>query len=239
MTPAPDSVTLFVPTLNELGGMRVVMPRVRPEWAEQVLVVDGGSTDGTVEYARERGYEVYVQKRRGLHHAYREAWPLVRGGIVVTFSPDGNCVPELIPDLVAKVREGFDMVIASRYLPGAKAEDDTPLTRFGNWMFTRVLINGLHGGRYTDSFNIFRAYRTRLYYDLGLDDPAAYAPERLWCTVSGVEPLLSTRAVKRRVKVAEIPGDEPARLAGTAKLQMVRWGGTYLFQIVRELWYWR
>lgn len=233
------ATTLFVPTLNEIDGMRAVMPRVRRAWADQVLVVDGGSSDGTVEYARERGCEVYLQKRRGLWPAYKEAWPLIRGDVVVTFSPDGNCVPELIPALVAKLSEGYDMVIASRYLPGAKAEDDTALTRFGNWMFTHCLINALHGGRYTDSFNIFRAYRTSLYRELALDDEAAYAPERLWLTTAGVEPLMSTRAAKRGLRVAEIPGDEPARVGGAAKLQMVRWGGTYLFQIVRELWYWR
>src|SRR5436190_10207906 len=102
----------MVPTLNELEGMRVVMPRVRPEWLDQILVVDGKSTDGTVDYARELGYDVIVQKQRGIRHAYIEALPAVRGDVVITFSPDGNCVPELIPDLIAKMADGYDMVVA-------------------------------------------------------------------------------------------------------------------------------
>jgi glycosyltransferase involved in cell wall biosynthesis len=235
MTP---SVTLLVPTMNEIEGMRQVMPQVRPEWCAQILVVDGGSTDGTQEYARAQGYDLVVQRRRGIRHAYIEAFPHVRSEIVVTFSPDGNSVPGLIPELAGAVADGADMVIASRYLPGARSEDDDLLTGLGNWSFTK-LINLLHGGRYTDAFVMFRAYRTKLFWDLELDRDEAYAPEKLLGTVIGVEPLLSIRAAKRRLRVREIPGDEPARIGGQRKLQVFRWGGAYLLQTFREVYYWR
>jgi glycosyltransferase involved in cell wall biosynthesis len=233
------TATLFVPTLNEIEGMKRIMPLVRREWVDQILVVDGRSTDGTAEYARAQGYEVVVQSRPGIRHAYFEAFPLVRGDIVVTFSPDGNSLPELIPALIAKVRdEGFDMVIASRYAPGAHSDDDDWLTGFGNWFFTR-LINALHGGRYTDALVIYRAYRTSLFRDLGLDQDSAYATEKLLGTVIGVEPLLSVRAAKRKLRLAEIPGDEPLRTGGVRKLQTFRWGAAYLLQVLREVYYWR
>ena len=91
--------TLLVMTLNEIDGMKAIMPRVKKQWVDQILVVDGGSTDGTVEWAQENGFQTYVQKKAGFRHAYEEAWPLIKGNIVVTFSPDGNSIPELIPDL--------------------------------------------------------------------------------------------------------------------------------------------
>src|SRR5881396_3804112 len=109
--------------------MRQVMPRVLPEWVDQVLVVDGGSRDRTPTYARERGYDVVVQQRRGLRHAYIEGLPHARGELIVTFSPDGNCIPEVIPQLVAKMADDYDMVIASRYLGGMRSEDDDAVTR--------------------------------------------------------------------------------------------------------------
>ncbi|MCA9403873.1 MAG: glycosyltransferase, partial [Candidatus Omnitrophica bacterium] len=62
-------VTLVVPTLNEYQGMQEIMPRVKNEWVDQILVVDGQSTDGTVEYAKEQGYDVVVQKKMGMRHA--------------------------------------------------------------------------------------------------------------------------------------------------------------------------
>jgi len=235
MTP---TVTLLVPTLNEIDGMREIMPQVEAGWCDQILVVDGGSTDGTQEYARAQGYDLIVQRRRGIRHAYLEAFPHVRGEIVVTFSPDGNSVPRLIPELVRAVAGGHDMVIASRYLPGARSEDDDWLTGVGNWTFTK-LINWLHGGHYTDAMVMFRAYRTKLFWDLELDREDGYAPERLFRTVMGVEPLLSIRAAKRGLRLAEIPGDEPARIGGQRKLQVFRWGAAYLVQTVREVYHWR
>lgn len=232
-------VTLLVPTLDEIAGMKAIMPRVRGEWCEQVLVVDGGSTDGTVEYARSRGYDVVVQSRPGLRQAYVEALQQARGDVILTFSPDGNSVPELIPRLIEKMDEGYDMVIASRYLDGARSEDDDRITAFGNWLFTKT-VNVLHGGRYTDCLVIFRAYRRALVQELDLDGESAYAlAERLFRTRLSWEPLLSVRAAKRRLRVAEIPGDEPPRIGGQRKLQIWRWGGGYYFQFLRELFCWR
>jgi glycosyltransferase involved in cell wall biosynthesis len=231
--------TLFVPTLNEIEGMKAIMPLVKREWVDQILVVDGGSTDGTVEYAREQGYDVVIQQKKGIRHAYIEAFPQIKGDIVVTFSPDGNSLPELIPELVRKVRdEGCDMVIASRYAPPARSTDDDVITGFGNWLFTRT-INLLHGARYTDAMVILRAYPTRLFYELGLDREEAYLPERFLFTVIGIEPLLSVRAAKRRLKIEEIPGDEPPRIGGVRKLQIIRWGGAYMLQVLRELYHWK
>ena len=101
------TTTLMVIAKNEEEGMRVIMPQVRSEWIDQVLVVDGQSTDGTVEYSRSMGYDVHIQRQPGLRAAYAEAWPLVRGDYVITFSPDGNSPPEYIPQLIAKVRDFF------------------------------------------------------------------------------------------------------------------------------------
>ena len=232
-------VTLLGLTLNEIEGMRVIMPRIKREWCDQIIISDGGSTDGTIEYAKEHGHFVYVQKKPGIRHAYIEVWPYIEGDIVVTFSPDGNSIPELIPDLVAKVKEGYDMVIASRYLGDAKSEDDDLITRFGNWLFTSS-INLFHGAHYTDAMVMYRAYRTSLFTELGLECDEAYAtPERLFFTTLGIEPLLSVRAAKRKLKVTEIPGDEPARVGGERKLQIIRWGAGYYFQVTRELFFWK
>ncbi len=233
------SVTLLIPTLNEFEAMQIIMPRVKKEWVDQILIVDGQSADGTIEYAHRQGYEVCIQKGEGIRSAYQEAWPLIRGEIVVTFSPDGNCIPELIPQLINKMKEGYDMVVASRYFGGAKSEDDSWLTKFGNWFCTQVLVNGLHGANYTDAMGMYRAYRTRLFYDLDIDKDESYATEKLWLTHIGCEPLLSTRAAKRKLKVAEIAGDEPQRIGGRTKLKLFQWGGALFTQVIRELWYWK
>jgi glycosyltransferase involved in cell wall biosynthesis len=236
----PPTVTLFIPTLNEEEAMRLILPQIDRSWVDQILVVDA-STDGTAAYAREQGCEVVVQKEKGLRHAFIEGFPLVRGDWVVTFSPDGNSIPGAIPPLIEKMKAGYDMVIASRYLPPAKSEDDDPMTAFGNWLFTHA-INVLHGHSwsrpYTDAMVMFRIYRTQLFYELDLHREESYTPEKWFGTILGIEPLLSIRAAKRKVKIAEIAADEPDRIGGARKLQPFRWGGAYMAQVWREIFFW-
>src|SRR5256885_16152765 len=125
-----NKITLLIPTLNEIDGMKAVMPHVKKEWVYEILVLDGGSTDGTVEYAKSKGYRVVMQKSKGITNASREGIKAAKGDYIVAFSPDGNSLPEAIPALVKKISEGYDMVIGSRYLKGAKSEDDDPITAF-------------------------------------------------------------------------------------------------------------
>ena len=231
--------TLLVLTLNELRGMQAIMPQVKRDWCDQIIILDGGSTDGTIEWAREQGYEVYVQKRLGFRHAYNEVLPYVTGDVIITFSPDGNSIPELIPVLIEKMKEGYDMVIVSRYLGSAKSEDDDVVTGFGNWLFTKT-VNLLHGGHYTDAMVIYRAYKKQIVYDLELNHDEGYAlAEKLFRTRISWEPLLSVRAAKRKLKIAEIPGDEPPRIGGERKLKILKWGAAYYFQFLREVFCWR
>jgi glycosyltransferase involved in cell wall biosynthesis len=232
-------VTLLIPTWNEIVGMKAIMPLIQRDWVDQILILDGGSTDGTVEWAKDNGYEVHIQSQPGLRQAYMEVLPKVRGDVLLTFSPDGNSLPELVPELIAKIDEGYDMVIASRYKPPARSADDDLLTGFGNWLFTKT-VNFLHGGRYTDVMVIYRAYRTKLIRELELDQDRWYkTPEFLFrCRVSW-EPLLSARAALRKLKIAEIPGDEPIRIGGTRKLRVFQWGASYYYQFLRDWLLWR
>ncbi len=232
-------VTLLIPTLNEIDGMKNIMPLIKKEWYDQLLIVDGQSKDGTIEYAQKMGYPIVVQKKKGMRHAYMEALPHITGDVILTFSPDGNSIPELIPTCIAKMKEGYDMVIVSRYAQGAKSYDDDAVTGFGNKLFT-TSINLLHGAHYTDAMVIYRAYKKQLIHDLDLDKDWSYVTEeKLFTTVISWEPLLSIRAAKRKLKVADIPGDEPARDGGERKLQVLRWGAAYMYQVLREIFVWK
>jgi len=232
--------TLVVPTLNELTGLKEIMPKVKPEWCEQVIVLDGHSTDGTVEQARQLGYEVFEPESEGLWNQYRELFlsGLVRGDIVITFSPDGNSVPEAIP-ILSQVIELLDkdMVIASRYACGAHSEDDTKITRLGNWLFTK-LVNVLCINKYTDALVMFRAYRREIIEKLGFLDetPKIHKWLQKISGLSSWEPPMAIRASKAGLKVAEIPVNEPANYSnkGRRRQTWIIHGFVILAQILYE-----
>ncbi len=215
--------SLIIPTLNEIDGVQHVMPQIDRSWCDEILVVDGGSTDGTVEWLREQGWAVTLQSQPGLGAAYRQAQAQTTGDVIVTFSPDGNSLPGRIPVLIDKMREGYDMVIVSRYLDGAKSQDDDFLTSLGNPLFT-FLINRCFGGHYTDALVIFRAYKRELLARLDID--AAHLT---------YEAQLSIRAAKQRLKVAEVPGDEPKRIGGVRKMSPFATGWDILKEVGRNL----
>jgi glycosyltransferase involved in cell wall biosynthesis len=229
-------VTIFIPTLNEIEGLRAILPRIKRDWYDEFIVVDGGSTDGTIEYLREQGITVQLEERKGIVNAYCQAFRASTGDIFVAIQGDGNCMPELIPDLVREARKGYDIVFVSRYLPPAKSYDDGTISAIGNHIFTRI-INLLFGGRYTDALGGFRAYRRSAVELMALDS----MPDTNW--LSRRFDLLNTwevggciRAAKLKLRVHEIPGDEPKRIGGRSNVSVIRNGLMIVAQILHELW---
>lgn len=203
-------VCIVIPTINEIEGLKKIVSKIKKEWYTRLIILDGGSKDGTIQYAREKNYEVIVQKRPGIKMAYTECYPTIKEDIIITLSPDGNSIVDAIPLLVKKIREGYDMVIASRYKDNAISYDDTKITRFGNWVFTTLI--SFFGYRYTDAMVMYRAYRKDVPKKLKLTKIRSNWWEQKIGRFVSWEPLMSIRAAKAKLKIAEIPVDEPNRL---------------------------
>ena len=159
-------VALIAPTINEIDGLRAVFQTAQ-RIAREIIVVDLNSTDGTVEYCKEHGYKVHRQQSRGYGAGILEGLAQTDADIIIEFPPDGSSPPDRIADLLAKISEGYDLVIGSRYRDGAKSYDDDMITHFSNWLFTAI-INVLFGAHYTDTLVGFRAYRRSAHNRLGL-----------------------------------------------------------------------
>lgn len=203
------SVALLIPVLNEAEALPSILAQIDPAWVDEIVFVDGGSTDGSQELIRRWGHgTLYHQRIPGISNAYWEAFPHIRSPAIITFSPDGNSLPEAIPRLAQTIQEGADMVVASRYLPGAGSDDDDPVTAFGNRLFTTA-INLLFGGHYTDCLVMLRVYRKSLITELGMDTRAP-----------AFEPQLCIRCAVHRRPVSEIPMREPKRIGGVRKMRI-------------------
>ena len=144
------TTSVIIPTKNEIIGIKKILPQVDLSWADEWIVVDGNSTDGTIEEAKKLGFNVIQQKGVGLGDAYREAVKRATSENILFFSPDGNAPPEYIPKLIKKMNEGnYDIVQISRFGKEGRSDDDTAITAFGNRMFTflvnsflRMALNG-------------------------------------------------------------------------------------------------
>ena len=229
------TVAIFIPTLNEIEGVKSVIPRLSRDWYDELIVIDGGSTDGTVEYLKAQGVDVRPEERRGIVNAYNQAFHATTSDLFIAIQGDGNCLVELIPQLIDEASKGYDIVFVSRYLPPAKSHDDGTLTAFGNYVFTRV-INLLFGARYTDALGGFRAYRRSAVLRMRIDTQ----PDDNWLTRR--YDLLNTweiggciRAAKLNLRTHEMPGDEPKRTGGKSKVSIIRNGLMVVAQIAYEL----
>ena len=219
--------TIFVLTLDEIDGVSAIMPKVKKEWADQIVLVDGGSTDGTIEKAKELGFDVIHQKNKGEGNACRVGTDATESDFVMFFSPDGNDVPTDIPKLIQKTKEGFDVVHISRFGKESISEDANWLERFGNNMFT-FLVNSFFGGTYTDALNGFRIIKRKLWDELKTD-----------AQFLNIEQQTCIRLAKRKIPIYEIEGMEPKRIGGERKIRPLTTGAQLSYQIIKEFIFWK
>ncbi len=214
--------TLAILALNEIESIPSVLPHIDRTWVDEIIVVDGGSTDGTIEWCEAHGFRVMRQKRRGYGAGMRELIAIAEGEIIIEFMADGNCKVDTIPLLVKKLNEGYDLVIGSRYMPGAQSFDDTKVTRLGNWGFTRM-INVLFGARYEDAMMGYRAYRKSKFLEMQMDEDGLTFPTQG-----------SIQFARYGYRVTEIPSDEPKRIGGVRKAKNFSTGIELLQMIAKE-----
>ena len=221
------SIIVFVLTLDEIAGVSQIMPHVKKEWADRIIFVDGGSTDGTIEKAQELGFEIIHQKNKGEGNACRVGTDATESDYVMFFSPDGNDEPKDIPRLIEKTKEGYDIVHISRFGKNSISDDANLLDRFGNRMFT-FLVNTFFGGNYTDALNGFRIIRRKIWNELKTD--AQYL---------NVEQQTCIRLAKRKIPIFEIDGIEPKRIGGERKMRPLTTGAQLSYQIIKEFIFWK
>ena len=221
------SVIVFVLTLDEIDGVSEIMPKIKKEWADKIIFVDGGSTDGTIEKAKELGFEVIHQKNQGEGNACRVGTDATESDFIMFFSPDGNDVPDDIPKLIEKTNEGHDIVHISRFGKNSVSEDANWLDRFGNNMFT-FLVNTFFGGNYSDALNGFRIIRRKIWD--GLKTDAQYL---------NIEQQTCIRLAKRKIPIFEINGKEPKRIGGERKMRPLTTGAQLSYQIIKEFIFWK
>lgn len=228
-------ISVIVPTLNEAGSIEDILRRISQQEVDEILVVDGYSTDGTVELVEKLGYRLVFQEGRGLGKAIEMGIKCTKGDLIIIIDADGSHNPTDIPKLLGKINDGFDLVIASRYISGPRLRgfffatcqsssyDDTFIREIGNRIFTYLCRNFYHLEVH-DVLMGYKAFRRGIFDKVKLDEHGQQ-----------FDAEILIKAKKAGFRIGEVPVIEHRRIHGKSKLSVPYHGFKVLWVIIKEL----
>ncbi len=217
------TVTAVIPTKNEAKNLPHVLPRI-PSLVTEVLLVDGNSTDDTIEVARSLRPDIRIvhQTGKGKGNALRTGFEAARGEIIVMLDADGSMAPEEIPAYVGALVAGADYAKGSRFLHGGGTDDMEFHRYLGNLAFV-ISVRLLFGGQYSDLCYGYCAFWKRVLPLLKLDSDGFE-----------IETEMNVRALRAGIKVTEVPSFESRRIFGESNLRAIQDGMRVLKTILKE-----
>lgn len=238
-------VSLVLPCRNEVENLPAVFAKI-PESVSEVVFVDGGSTDGSVERARQLRPDIVVLEQ----HAPGKGLALVIGLLAATgdivVMADTDCSTDLdeLEDFVAALEAGADLAKGTRHKPPGGSDDFTRIRRLGNWTLVRG-VNSLFKTKWTDLAYGYAAFWTDTVHMIGLQEihelempEGAEGSRRPQHYGHGfeIETLLFCRMAALGFEVVEVPSHERVRVHGTSNLSAIRDGFRVLHGIRQERW---
>lgn len=226
-------ITLVLLTYNERECLEQIYPTIPapgPQAGFDALVaVDGGSTDGTLEFYQQHGVRVIGQSKRGRGEAFLQAFrELVDSDAYIFFSPDGNEDVNDLGRFKEHLAAGADLVIASRMMKDSVNEEDGQLFKFRKWannVFNLAANLAFNRGKFvTDSINGYRAITRQ-------------AAQTLQLTAHDytIEYQMTIRAMRNRMVIKEFPTVEGRRVAGDTGAPSIPTGLRFIKRFFTEL----
>ena len=215
------TVSVVIPAKNEALNLPYVFAGL-PRDLYEVILVDGGSTDDTVEVARQLWPDITIigQTRRGKGNALACGFEEASGDFIVMLDADGSTDPAEIPLFVDALKSGADFAKGSRFMTGAGSSDISRFRQMGNFFLNKA-VNLLYGTRYTDLCYGYNAFRRECLSVIDLEGGEVDGVGQhtmLWGDGFEVETLINVRIAKAGLRVAEVPSFERSRYFGTSNL---------------------
>lgn len=216
-------ISVVVPAMNEAKNLPHVLPRI-PDWVDEIVLVDGNSTDNTVAIAQSLIPDIAVvqQDRNGKGAALRCGFAAARGDIIITLDADGSADPAEIPAFVGALLAGADFVKGSRFLQGGGTADMEWYRKLGNWGLLN-LVRLRFGGRFTDLCYGYNAFWRDVLPHLNIEDANGFE----------IETAMNVQALRSALKVSEVASSEFRRIHGVSNLRTIPDGWRVLKTIAK------
>ena len=202
-------VCILIPTLNEEETIGEVISSFKRQGFDNILIIDGDSTDSTREIAKRAGARVVIQQGKGKGAAVRQAFELIDSDIIVMIDGDGTYLPTEVQRLIEPIEKGeAEHVIGNRFACGGAF---AVLHRLGNWFLNKIFSIG-YGLELQDILSGYRAFTKE-------------AVKKMTLRKEGfeIEAEMTVESVKRGIKLKEVPISYRKR-RGKSKLNFFRDG---------------
>jgi glycosyltransferase involved in cell wall biosynthesis len=216
-------VSVVIPTLNEEKNVAWVLERL-PDMVDEVVLVDGRSTDDTIAVARTArpDLRVVLETQPGKGAALRAGFAAARGEYIVMIDADGSMDPGEIVHFVDALQTGCDFVKGSRFAAGGGTDDISRVRRLGNDAL-KTAVNLLYRTNFTDLCYGYIGFRRERLQALRLDSEGFE-----------IETEMIARAVVASLRITEIGSFEAERRHGESNLNAWRDGRRALKTLLRE-----
>ena len=217
------TVSLVVPARNEARNIPWVFEQI-PRCVDEVILVDGDSSDATLQMASHCLPTVrnVPQRGAGKGNALRTGFGAATGEYIVMIDADGSMSPGEIPHYLHFLDHGFDFVKGSRFVAGGGSLDLTRIRSMGNRALLSV-VNRLYDTRLTDLCYGYCAFRRSFLDQLDLQS-----------TGFEIEAEMIAHALRSGLRIAEVPSLELPRRSGRSHLHAVSDGRRVLRTLVAE-----
>jgi glycosyltransferase involved in cell wall biosynthesis len=217
------TVSVIIPARNEASNLAHVFSTL-PQWVDEIVLVDGHSTDDTVAVTQVLcpKAKVIAQSGSGKGDALMAGFAASSGDIVVMIDADGSNDGAEIVQFVGALVAGADFAKGSRFSGSGRSDDITGVRRCGNRILN-MLVNRMYRTQFTDLCYGYNAFWAHHLDALQID-----------CTGFEIETLINIRAAKIGLKIHEIPSHERRRIFGASNLRAFRDGWRILKVIIRE-----
>ena len=224
MTSKVDMVSVVIPTLNETGNIREALETLDRELAypKEIIVVDGNSTDGTIDIVKKTNARLIIEPRRGYGVALRVGMKAAKGDVVVMVDGDGTYEVKHVNRLVQRMLDtDAEMCLATRMYDPDKAMG---LMNFvGNKIIT-FCFNMLYKQNFSDTQSGFRAISHAAIEKVDFKETdMPFATEML------------IKFSRRGFKMVEVPSSYKVRKYGKTKLKPFNSGIAILATILKGL----